>query len=118
MNTKYGLGARIRAFRRACGMTQEQLAEAIERTPEAISNIERGQSLPSLDTLERLANSMNVSLSDFFADKDEGMSARRIEHEVRLRTIAKSLSDEDLEISVRQAEILLEIRSKGSNKIG
>lgn len=108
---KQSLGLRIRTFRLARKMTQEQVAEAIERTPEAVSNIERGQSLPSLDTLERLALALDVPLAEFF-EKDGG-SRQRIELEARLRVLARTMSDEDLEVSVGQAEVLFHVRSRG-----
>lgn len=110
---KQSLGLRIRTFRLARKMTQEQVAEAIERTPEAVSNIERGQSLPSLDTLERLALSLEVPLAEFF-EKDRGASRQRIELEARLRVLARTMSDEDLEVSVGQAEVLFQVRSRGA----
>lgn len=116
MDLKQRLGARLRAFRQERKLTQEQIAEAIERTPEAISNIERGQSLPSLDTLERLAKALDVPLAEFF-DKDETSTNRqRIELESRLRVLAQTMSDEDLEISVGQAEVLFQVRGKASSK--
>lgn len=110
---KQGLGLRIRAFRQARKMTQEQVAEAIERTPEAVSNIERGQSLPSLDTLERLAFSLEVPLAEFFDNDGVHGSRQRIELEARLRVLARAMSDEDLEVSVGQAEVLFHVRSRG-----
>ena len=41
-NLKTYLGAKVREARHAKGLTQEQLAERIEKTVETVSNIERG----------------------------------------------------------------------------
>ncbi|GHU04397.1 hypothetical protein FACS1894205_2560 [Alphaproteobacteria bacterium] len=112
MDMKRDLGLRIRSFRRIRSLTQEQLAEAIERTPEAVSNIERGQSLPSLETLERMAAFLGIPLSDFFEKTGAPLNSRRTEQEVRLCALAKHLSDDDLEISLRQTEVLLDVRSR------
>lgn len=109
---KRGLGIRIRGFRQARHLTQEQVAEAIERTPEAISNIERGQSLPSLDTLERLSKVLSVPLTEFFEEPGANITRQRLEQETRLRALVQSLSDEDLEITLGQAEILFQVRSQ------
>lgn len=111
MDLKHRLGATIRAYRQARNLTQEQVAEAIERTPEAVSNIERGHSLPSLDTMERLAAAFGIALADFFADLEPKANRLRMEQEARLRALAKTMSDEDLEISVGQAEVLARVRS-------
>ena len=45
------IAGQLRACRRAAKLNQAELAERIDRTSEAISNIERGKSLPALDTL-------------------------------------------------------------------
>ena len=116
MDMKQSLGLRIRAFRQTRRMTQEQVAEAIERTPEAVSNIERGQSLPSLDTLERLARALEVPLADFFENAGSHATRQRIEQEARFRMLTKSMSDEELEISLGQAEVLLRVRSKEAKR--
>jgi transcriptional regulator with XRE-family HTH domain len=42
------------------------LAEKVERTVDAISQLERGRSLPSFETLERLALALDVPIRDFF----------------------------------------------------
>lgn len=111
MDLKHRLGATIRAYRQARNLTQEQVAEAIERTPEAVSNIERGHSLPSLETVERLADAFGIPLADFFVDLEPKASRQRMDQEARLRALAKAMSDEDLEISVGQAEVLVRVRS-------
>ncbi len=111
MDLKHSLGARIRAFRQLRNLTQEQVATEVERTPEAISNIERGRSLPSLETLERLARSMNIPLAEFFEEERTGLTRQRIEQEAKLRLLSQSLEDEDLEIAVGQAEVLHKVRS-------
>ena len=45
---KERLSTTVQLARKRLGMTQEELAAAIERTPESVSNIERGRQLPSL----------------------------------------------------------------------
>lgn len=111
---KHSLGIRIRGFRQARHLTQEQVAEAVERTPEAISNIERGQSRPSLDTLERLSKVLSVPMAEFFEKPEDDTTRQRLEQETRLRALAQSLSDEDLEIALGQAEILFQVRSRAA----
>lgn len=114
IDMKHSLGIRIRGFRQARHLTQELVAEAVERTPEAISNIERGQSLPSLDTLERLSRVLSIPLAEFFEKPEGNVSRQRLEQETRLRVLAQSLSDEDLEITLGQAEVLVQVRSRAA----
>ena len=55
------IGARIKAAREKAGMTQEDLAAALEMSPTHISVIERGVKSPKLETLDNIANALNVS---------------------------------------------------------
>lgn len=59
-------GKRVRQIRRQRDMTQEQLAEAVGVSAEFISNVERGINAPSFDTLEKLAEALNVAPVELF----------------------------------------------------
>lgn len=58
------LAQNIAARRRTLGLTQAQLAERLEVDTETLSRFERGKHLPSLQTLERLANSLFVTVAE------------------------------------------------------
>jgi len=55
------IGARIRSAREKAGLTQEELAAAIDISPTHISVIERGIKTPKLETLINIANALDVS---------------------------------------------------------
>jgi transcriptional regulator with XRE-family HTH domain len=79
------LAAAIRAARRSKGLTQEALAERINRTSASLSNLERAQSLPSLETLVLIAEALDVpisSLLDFPATRGKTRSRIREENEI------------------------------------
>jgi transcriptional regulator with XRE-family HTH domain len=63
------LGNRLRELREKHGFTQQQLAQAIGKSWETISNFERGKTLPSLVTLEQLAGLLRLSMRDFFDNR-------------------------------------------------
>ena len=48
------------------------LAEMVGITRANMSNIVNGKSTPSLDTLERIANALNVDITDLFKKNDSG----------------------------------------------
>jgi len=102
------LGLRVRAARQHRDLTQEELAAQIGRTPESVSNIERGLQLPSLDTLVELGRILGVPVAEFF-DEDSGSSrsAERVSQEARLREVARSLTDRDLDIAIKQLSAFL-----------
>jgi transcriptional regulator with XRE-family HTH domain len=60
------LGARIKELRKLNKLSQEQLSEKIDIDPKHLSRIEVGNSYPSLDTLESIANALKVEIKDFF----------------------------------------------------
>ena len=61
------LGFRVRELRRACGLTQEELAEALDRSPQTVQNLERGIANLALEELIRLANALGVDLPGLFS---------------------------------------------------
>jgi transcriptional regulator with XRE-family HTH domain len=59
--------ARIRALRRERGLSQEALCERAGISVDAVTRIERGSRVPTLDTLERLAGALGVSVVELVA---------------------------------------------------
>tara|TARA_E500000305_G_scaffold110195_1_gene117393 strand:- start:41 stop:382 length:342 start_codon:yes stop_codon:yes gene_type:complete len=99
MGLEHSVGLRIRAFRKQQGLTQEQLAERIERTSDAISQLERGINLPGFDTLERLSEALDVPIAAFFesfGESGEGNKHRQRLIAELLASVAR-LSDQDLD---------------------
>ena len=73
-DVRKALGIRIKELRLAAGRTQAQLAEALEVQTETISRLERGHSLPSVETMLRIAKALDTDLSRLF---DLPLSANR-----------------------------------------
>jgi transcriptional regulator with XRE-family HTH domain len=107
------LGLKIRVARQRAGLTQEELAGRIGRTPESISNIERGQQEPSIKTLHKLGRELGVPVAEFFEEpihESTGASMERAELELRLRELARTLTDSDLAVAVAQIGMFLNRR--------
>ena len=62
------LGERIREERRKLGLTQAQLAEAVDISDTDMGAIERGERSLTLDTLVRLVNRLGVTVDYLLAD--------------------------------------------------
>jgi len=56
------VGERIRNLRTSKNITQDQLSELLEINPSHLSNIERGRTKMSTDTLVNISRSLNVSI--------------------------------------------------------
>lgn len=66
MNIDYKLiGLRIKESRKSVGFTQEQLAEKLDVTVGYVSQLERGISKVSLDTLGKIAAVLDCDVSGF-----------------------------------------------------
>lgn len=68
------VGARIKAARERAGMTQDELAEALDMSSTHISVIERGVKSPRLDTFVSIANTLHVSTDMLLRDVVEKSS--------------------------------------------
>lgn len=66
MNTKELLGLKVKEIRRMRKITQEKLSEIIGVDNGYISKLEVGQNFPSIGTLEKIANALDVELVEFF----------------------------------------------------
>ena len=66
MDHKKLLGQRIKYFRKAKNLTQEQLAELVGMEPNSISIIESGRNFPTLNSLEKIANALEIELNLLF----------------------------------------------------
>ena len=69
-------GKAIRTIRHQAGISQEELAERCGLHRTYVSDVELGKRNVSLENIERFSRSLNVSLTDLFAevDKNEGIS--------------------------------------------
>ncbi len=60
------LGKRIKRARKDKKMTQEDLADKVGLHYTTVSRIERGLSNPPVQTIDKIAKALKVSLSDLF----------------------------------------------------
>jgi DNA-binding XRE family transcriptional regulator len=67
--TAHEFGAAIRKLRETKGMTQEELADAVGMMRNNISRIEAAKHRPTLETLERIAKALKVSVADLIVPR-------------------------------------------------
>lgn len=69
---KINIGTNIKRLRQSKGITQEQLAEAVNVSCPAVSKWERGETLPDITLLQPLAFYFGVSLDELMGyDKEK-----------------------------------------------
>jgi len=63
-------GATVRKFREANGWSQEMLAEKADLNRSYVGELERGQAIASLITLDKLATAFGISLSHLMSQTE------------------------------------------------
>ncbi len=80
-------GIAMRQLREQQGWSQEGLAERADLNRSYIGELERGQAIPSLPTLKKLALALNLSLANLLAHA-EGIEQTRMVRGIQLTAIA------------------------------
>ena len=96
-------GQILRTLREARNLSQEDLAEVIDRAVSSISNLETGKSFPKLETLIRLSEKLNVPLHELVKPFDPSLPSDpgRLPLETSVMHSARRLNLRDLEIADR-----------------
>jgi transcriptional regulator with XRE-family HTH domain/mannose-6-phosphate isomerase-like protein (cupin superfamily) len=86
------VGERLRAERERQRISLRELAKRIGLSPSAVSQIERGQVMPSVGTLYTLTNELGLSMDDVFAQSDPSghPAAERLGDAVRDGAVANA----------------------------
>ena len=71
------MGARIAALRREAGMSQAQLAQALQISPSAVGMYEQGRREPSADTLVALSEIFGVTTDYLLTGKPIALPDQR-----------------------------------------
>ncbi len=98
MDAKQMIGVRIKDIRNKKGFTQEELAEKIDINPKYLSSIERGKENPTLNTLIKLSESLDVNLNDIFHQIEIEDLAKR---KALLISLLDEANDDQLKLAYR-----------------
>jgi len=83
------IGSTIRNYRLQKGMSQGDIEKRTGLLRCYLSRVENGHTVPSLETLQKIAGALDLQLADFFSDETVGreMSTLRLsEDEIRFLT--------------------------------
>ena len=62
------LAVNMKKYRKILGLSQMTLADKVGCSPTLIGNIEINRRFPSADNINRIANALDVKVSDLFSD--------------------------------------------------
>lgn len=109
MSVDYRLiGGRIKAKRKAAGQTQEQLAEQLSVTVGYISQVERGATKISLDTLSEISSILDCDLSAFITgtatDQSSYMQEELLKKYSQLNQVQKRMLLEFVDVFLKNQD--------------
>lgn len=108
------IGQKIRNVRKEKGLTIEELAQKIEVSQSMVSQIERGQANPSLDTLWKVSHVLGTPIFSFFENiehrsvqvikKEQQKTVKMLHPNVVYRLLTRSSSLRKIEFFELQVE--------------
>ena len=90
---KQEIGQRIRAERKACKMTQEELSKAVGISRSTLIHIEKGDTLPELTPLTNICEVLGCRVSYILGEDEE---TRQIKKDIGALRMALALQSEVL----------------------
>jgi len=100
------LGRVIREFRRARGLTQAKLAKSAGVTVSQISNVERGDGLPSLATLYKISRAVRITLPELFRFDAKPIGQDRAGRLAKLMALADGRRPEELDLAIELLQVV------------
>lgn len=100
------IGNNVNYNRIRCNLTQEELSEMLNVTPDYISKIESGLKRPSLSTLEKMANIFKMDFYELISDNSTD-PLEGIDRELYNRI--KDWEPETTRMALKAAEMFAEI---------
>jgi transcriptional regulator with XRE-family HTH domain len=97
------LGARLKEIRKARGLTQEALAEKVDLSPQYLSRLEGGHQSPSIETMARLAEALDLELFELFNVGHQG-TVKEVRE--KLRKVIHESNEEELRLGLKLLQAL------------
>ena len=95
------VGQRIRNYRTQLGLSQEKLAELAGCHPTYIGQLERGEKNATLESIDKVASSLKISLSKLFENLGgENTSERKLPLECYEFLLTKSREEQEQLIKI------------------
>lgn len=110
INFKKALGLRISYLRKIKNLSQEDLAESINKSKNTISNIERGCNSAKLDTYEDIAKALSVSVTELFTTDSLNHDSGRRKKISSIINILEKLDEETLSVVRKQINFIIKLK--------
>ncbi len=109
MSLSKTFGANVRHYRKARGMSQEQCADAAGLSPGMMGKVERGETAPSLDSVEKIAAALDLPAAVLFgADITTVPTGERARLLAQINIALSKLNNNDLALAAKMLTALRE----------
>lgn len=94
------IGASVAAAREKAGLSQAELAERVSLHETSLSNIERGEKLPTIRTLLKLADALGQPVHNLLpVGAASPLPRKRIKREAEVKELVGAMSDKTLDVA-------------------
>ena len=104
MNSLKLFGKRLKELRKLNKLTQEQLAELIGLDPKQICRIENGACFTTFETLQKIADTLNIEIFELFHNEHKKTRDALIKE---MEQIFKNTSDENIELIYKLVKAII-----------
>lgn len=112
------LGQRIKTLRKAKNLSQEKLANLIDKSVDTISNIERGIFAPRLETALEIANALEIELFELFQVREMPLEDKeKMKLLDDIFSLLKDQPDEILQFTLSQTKELVSLKEEFIEKL-
>ena len=112
------LGYQVKKRRKAMRLSQEDLAEKINKSVDTVSNIERGKSSPSFDTALDVAAALGVEMFELFQvhdmTTDDKQKMKKLDS---ILDLLKDQPDEMIDFTLKQTQQLVSLKESFIDKL-
>lgn len=103
-------GKRLTEIREKMKLTQSQFAELVQLSEDSIGKLERGVSQPKLNTLEKMAEGLKMSIAELIGEKKIPKPQNPALDD--LTSYLKTKSPQDIDLIQKVAVLIFEQRKK------
>ncbi|MCP1136290.1 helix-turn-helix domain-containing protein [Paenibacillus polysaccharolyticus] len=106
------VGKKIRLYRKARKLTQEELGELLQIDYSYLGRIERGEVNITIETLNKIANALNIAPSQLLEEDKKSNDKLKTDILEKIDTTLLSLSTKELEVLhrlIKEAIVLKEL---------
>ncbi|WP_337098658.1 helix-turn-helix domain-containing protein [Paenibacillus sp. YIM B09110] len=106
------IGERIRIFRKRKGITQEELAHRASFSTSYISDVERAEKSPTIESLIRITDALGITLEELFANAQSKRKTKEADTVDSIINKVNNLPLSELQTVNNILDLLLNFREK------